>query len=653
MSEHQRQKKRRVYLKMASVDEALTRLDGALERLSVGPERCGTETLSVAEAMGRVTARALFAAECNPHYCASAMDGYAVVSSKTAGATEASPKVIQVPGLATPVNTGEPLPQGFDAVIMIEDVHHTVDDDIEIMSAASPWQHVRLLGEDVVATELVVDAGKALSPVDIAALIASQNQSITVTRRPRVALLPTGSEVVAPGTTDPAPGQVIDYDTPLLAGMVSSWGGVPLPLDPVPDDPDRLARSIVNAARDHDLVAVIAGSSAGTADHVPNLIEELGELLVHGVRIAPGKPTAIGVIEGTPVLGIPGYSVAAWTAFELFAKPIVFRLLGAPLEERPKIQATFRRKVPSKSAVLELLRVKLGRVGSDLVAVPLKRGSSAINSLARADGLAVVPEMSEGVSPGEEVTVELLIRPEMVEGSLLAVGSHDLALDLLATELAASRRFRLASVHVGSMGGLRALSQDEAHLAGAHLLDPHDGSYNVSYIQRILPDRRLRLVHLVDRDVGLMVERGNPKSICSIADMGRDDVVMINRQRGAGTRVLLDHLLDTEGIDARRILGYEREVTTHTMVAAAVVGGAADTGLGIRAAAQALHLDFVPLTRERYDLVIPTEHWDHPGVAFLLDSIRGKDSRSRRFREAVTALGGYSLEESGEIIYEQ
>ncbi len=288
-------------------------------------------------------------------------------------------------------------------------------------------------------------------------------------------------------------------------------------------------------------------------------------------------------------------------------------------------------------------------MGSDLVAVPLKRAAGALSSLVQADGLLVVPDMAEGLNAGASAEVELLVPPADIERTVLVVGSHDIALDLLASDLA--RRpdgFRVASVHVGSMGGLRALAQGEAHLAGTHLLDPESEQYNVPYIRRILGGLPLKLINLAYREVGLIVPPGNPKGLRSIEDLARPDLVMINRQRGAGTRVLLDFLLVRAGIEPGSVAGYEREVTTHTMVAAAVSGGAADVGLGIRAAARAMQLDFVPVATERYDLTVPREHLDHPGVRQLLEIIA-----SPAFREAVLALGGYDLTDTGKEMYEQ
>ncbi len=638
------QRKRRVYLKMASVDEARQRFLGA----AAGLPRRKPETVKATEALGRVTAAPVFADASAPHYCAAAMDGFAVKSAATVGATEATPKQLSIPDDAVEINTGDLMPAGYDAVIMIEDVYQPSSDAIEIMEAASPWQHVRLLGEDMVATELILPPGRKLTPADIGALISAQVAEVSVAPRPKVVFVPTGSEVVRPGEPV-SPGDVIDSNSHMLSALVTEWGAVPATEPPTPDDPDALKSALLRACPGCDFVALIAGSSAGTEDYVPGLIEDLGELLVHGVRLAPGKPTALGIVEDTPVIGVPGYPTAAWMAFDLFAKPVICQRQGLPEPRRPRVSAVFRRKVPSKSGTREYARVNVGRVGDQLVAVPLKRGAGVLSSLVQAEGLAVIPEMDEGVDEDVPVDVELLVPPDDVERTILAVGSHDIALDLLASQLAErTGGFRLASAHVGSMGGLRALAHREAHLAGTHLLDPETEEYNVPYVRRVLPTVALKLVNLAWREAGLMLPSGNPKGIQSVNDLARPDVLMINRQRGAGTRVLLDYLLAKAKIDPAAVTGYEREVTTHTMVAAAVSGGAADVGLGIRAAAVAMKVDFIPLASERYDIAIPGEHADHPGVLQLLEAIE-----SERFREAVTALGGYDLADSGKVMYEQ
>jgi putative molybdopterin biosynthesis protein len=294
----------------------------------------------------------------------------------------------------------------------------------------------------------------------------------------------------------------------------------------------------------------------------------------------------------------------------------------------------------------EYLRVTLGRVGDRIVATPLTRGAGVVSSLVRADGIARIPRFSEGVHAGAAVSVELLRSLSEIERTIVAIGSHDLALDLLASFLQrVSPGTRLSSANVGSYGGLVALKRSEAHLAGSHLLDEVTGEYNRAFIRQVIPELEVILVNLSYRDQGWIVPRGNPKQVLALEDLTRAGVRFVNRQRGSGTRVLLDYELKQRSMDPAAIAGYEREEFTHMAVAAAVMSGAADVGLGILGAARALELDFVPLLRERYDLVVPREHYDSPLLQPLLQVIR-----SGEFRDAVEALGGYGVEDMGRVM---
>ena len=636
---------RKVYLEDIPLDEARRRFERALGLANaVGP--IDAERAPLAQALGRVTAETVWAAISSPHYHGAAMDGAAVAARDTLGASEANPIRLDVGSQATWVDTGDPLPAGADAVVMIEHIQ-TVGGQIEIMAPVAPWQHVRAMGEDIVATELVLPEGRVLGPVDLGAAAACGRSELAVRRRPRVAILPTGSELVE-GGTDLRPGDIIDSNSLMLAGQVTEWGGEAHRL-PITPDEYRLLRERIDAALDeYDAVLVNAGSSAGSEDYTARIVGELGELLVHGVAIRPGHPVILGVARGKPILGIPGYPVSAVLTAELFARPLVYRLLGAVPPERPTIAATMTRKVLSPMGEDEYLRVKLGKVGDRVTATPLQRGAGVIMSLVRADGLVVIPRLSEGVHAGAAVTVELLRRPEELERTILAIGSHDLTLDLLSSELGKlCPGASLSSSNVGSLGGLIALQRGECHLAGSHLLDEESGEYNLSYVRRLLPGRPILLVNLVYRDQGLIVRAGNPKQVRGLDDLVREDVQFVNRQKGAGTRVLLDYRLRQIDVDPSRIKGYEREEFTHLTVAASVASGTADAGLGILAAARALKLDFVPILKERYDLVIPREQYESELLRPLLDLIRGD-----QFRRQVEALGGYDTSEMGKIVGE-
>lgn len=638
--------RRKVYLEDIPLDEALGKFYGALEgigALKPLPE----EQVPLVEALGRVTARPVWARLSSPHYHGAAMDGVAVRAEDTRGASETSPIRLKIGEQAQWVDTGDPLPPGCNAVIMQEQVQEVGDGLIEIMAPVAPWQHVRALGEDIVATELVLPEGHTLRPQDLGAIAACGHTQVAVRRKPLVAIIPTGTELVPPGA-DLKPGNIIEFNSLMLAGLVEEWGGSPTRRPIVPDDYDQVKAAVQAALADHDLVAVNAGSSAGSEDYTAPVIAALGEVLVHGVAIRPGHPVVLGVAAHKPVVGIPGYPVSTVLTFELVVKPLIYRWLGCAPPQRPRMEALMTRKVLSPLGEDEFLRVKLGRVGERVVATPLPRGAGVIMSLVRADGLVRIPRFSEGVHAGARVTVELLRRPEEIENTIVAIGSHDLTLDLLADWLHKENpRLYFSSSNVGSLGGLLALQRGEAHLAGAHLLDEETGEYNVPYVRRLLAGQKVFVVHLADREQGLIVPPGNPKGIARLEDLGREDVVFINRQRGSGTRVLLDHRLKELGIEPALIKGYEREEYTHLGVAAAVASGAADAGLGVMAAARALRLGFVPLLKERYDLVIPEVHYRSPLLRPLLDLLGRQD-----FRREVEALGGYDASEMGCVVAE-
>src|SRR4051812_22727252 len=636
---------RKVYLEDIPLDEARRRYDAALSAAGAC-QPLPSERVPVGEALGRVTAGPVWAAISNPHYHGAAMDGAAVRAEETRGASEATPIRLRVGPEAEWVDTGDPLPAGMNAVIMVEHIH-SYGHEIEIMAPVAPWQHVRSMGEDIVATELVLPEGKKLSPVDLGAAAACGHPYLEVRRRPRVAIFPTGSELVEPGT-NVKPGDIVEFNSLMLAGQVTEWGGEPH-RQPITADEYELLKSRMTAALDlYDMVLVNAGSSAGSEDYTARIVGELGQVVVHGCAIRPGHPIILGVARGKPIIGIPGYPVSAVLTSELFVKPLIYRLLGTTEPTRPKLTATISRKILSPMGEDEFLRVKLGRVGGRLIATPLQRGAGVIMSLVRADGIALIPRLSEGLLAGAEVEVDLLRRPDEIDRTIVAIGSHDLTLDLLSSELSkAHTGLSLSSSNVGSLGGLIAIQRGEAHILGPHLLDEQTGEYNVSYIKRFLPGRQIVLVNLVYRDQGLIVPKGNPRGLKGLDDLLEGDIQFVNRQRGAGTRVLLDFQLAQRGASPGQIHGYEREEYTHLAVAAAVAGGSADTGLGILAAARALHLDFVPILKERYDLVVPRELFESDLLRPLLELIRGPD-----FRRQVEALGGYDTSQMGEVVAE-
>ena len=598
------------------------------------------------DALGRITSEAVIAKISSPFYHSAAMDGYAVRFIDTFGSSETRPRRLNVPLQAIAIDTGDPMPDGFDAVIMIEDVEKISEAEIEILKPATPWQHVRLVGEDIVATELIISENHVIRPVDMAAMLASGHTTVMVRRRPVVSIIPTGTELVEPGS-ELKKGDIIDFNSTMLAGMATEYGAHAVRRQIVKDDAELLRQTILDALADADLVVINAGSSAGREDFTVDVIAGLGEVLVHGVSIKPGKPVILGIVKGKPVIGIPGYPVSAALTFALFVKPLIYSLLGLNAPGPDTITAKLSRQVASSLGQEEFIRVKIGSVSGSLIATPVTRGAGALMSLVRADGIIRVPAESEGIAAGHPVTVELLRSTRDIENTLVCIGSHDNALDVLGNYLRKKYpAYSLSSAHVGSMGGLLALKRGEAHLAGTHLLDEETGEYNASYIRKLLPDTKIVLVNLVYRTQGFVVPKGNPKGINGFEDLRRTDVVFVNRQAGAGTRLLTDLYLKKIKIDPKDVKGYYHEEFTHMAVAAAVLSGAADTGLAVLSAAQALDLDFVPVAQERYDLAIPWDFYDTPMIQALLGIIR----TDQEFRERIVSMGGYGVADMGNVI---
>ncbi|HLA87116.1 MAG TPA: molybdopterin biosynthesis protein [Anaerolineales bacterium] len=672
-----------VYLHDIPLPQAQSRLREALQDVNLW-RVLGTETIPLDEnALGRITAEPIWALVSSPHYHASAMDGFAVRAEDTNGAQPSSPVQLpvsssQLTGRAQYVDTGDPLPEWANAVIPIENVE-SLDEHGEITSvirqpssvriraAVAPWSHVRPLGEDIVATQLVLPAGHTLRPVDLGAIAASGHQNITVARKPKVAILPTGTELVPIGSKLKS-GDILEYNSLVMAAQIKAMGGEPTRYPITKDNFDSIFERVQAAAQTHDLILLNAGSSAGAEDFSAKVVEKLGQLLVHGVAVRPGHPAILGMIEetlnvkrSTLIIGVPGYPVSSALTVDIFVEPIIAKWLGRRPNELPAEMATLTRKLVSPAGDDDYVRVAVGKVGGRLLAAPLSRGAGVITSLVQADGLALIPSGVQGYEAGEQVKVHLYRSRAEIEKTIFCIGSHDMTLDLLAQFLAKYNR-RFASSNVGSQGGLVALRRGEAHMAGSHLLDPNNGEYNISYIRQYMPNIPVKVIALVGRDQGLIVRQGNPKGIKSLGDLSSSErspqrkaraepsrsVLFVNRQRGAGTRVLLDYHLKLMAISPESIVGYSQEEYTHLGVATAVASGRADCGLGIAAAAQALDLGFIPLFQERYDLVIPKQFAEDDLLAPLFELLA-----DRGFREAVSQLKGYDVSVMGNVILEE
>ena len=606
---------------------------------------CGKiERIPVFESCGRVTARAVYAHICAPHYAASAMDGVAVTAKDTFGATETTPVKLQ-PGQFIVLDTGDPIPEGCDAVIMVEDIVKNEDGSITIHAAAAPWQHIRQIGEDICAGEMILPSNMTVSPAAIGAMIAGGVLEIEVIRKPIVGIIPTGDEIIPP-CTDPKPGDILEFNGAIFSAMVKSWGAEARVYPIVPDKFDKIKEMAAKAASECDMVLLNAGSSAGREDFSAKVIRELGQVLYHGIAIKPGKPAILGCQGSVPILGVPGYPVSGIIVIEQLLKPLVDCWLGVPAAAAQYARATLTRPVVSGLKYQEFVRTRMGCVGGRLMASPLSRGSGVVSSFMKADGILEVPQGLEGYEAGAEVNVRLLSPMEKLQNTLVVIGSHDPLLDELADMLHLENPdLYMSSSHVGSMGGIMAIRRGEAHAAGCHLLDTTDGSYNRSFIKKYFPKGGVHLVSCVGRQQGLMVAKGNPLNIQKFSDIARNGIRYVNRQNGSGTRILTDYLCKQEKLDTASIYGYDREELTHTSVAAQIASSSADAGMGIYSAAKLYDLDFIPICIEEYDLIIPDHAWDTPMVGQLLSILK-----SDAFREKLLRLGGYTLENPGEVI---
>ncbi len=603
-----------------------------------------TETIPIYEACGRITAGPVYAVICAPHYAASAMDGVAVNAKDTFGATETTPITLTAQQHIV-LDTGDPIPEGCDAVIMVEDIVKNDDGSITIHDAAAPWQHIRQIGEDVCAGEMILPSYMEVSPSAIGAMIAGGVLEIEVIKKPVVGIIPTGDEIIPP-CVDPKPGDILEFNSSIFSAMVRQWGAEAKTYPIVPDKFDQIKAMVQQASDECDMVLLNAGSSAGREDYSARVIRELGEVKYHGIAMKPGKPAILGCKGAVPILGVPGYPVSGILVIEELLRPLVDQWLKSPRAARQYAKASLTRPVVSGLKYQEFVRVRLGFVGDRLMASPLSRGSGVVSSFMKADGIMEVAQGVEGYEAGSEVDVRLLCPIEKLNNTLVVIGSHDPLLDELGDFMHVENKdVFMSSAHVGSMGGIMALRRGEAHAAGCHLLDTNTGEYNKSFIKKYFPKGGVRLVRCVGRQQGLMLAAGNPKNIQKFSDIAKPGVRYVNRQKGSGTRILVDYLCSKENIDVSKIYGYDREELTHTSVAAQIASGSADAGMGIYSAAQLYGLDFIPICIEEYDLLIPEASWNTPMVQQMLATLQ-----SIEFQEKLLMMGGYTLENPGEVI---
>lgn len=630
--------KRNLYLKTIPVEEALDKYYSALREKGILDKFI--EEVLTTESLGRVTSEAIYA-KCNsPLFNAAAMDGICVDSKITKNTSEEKPVVLKLGLDYKIVDTGDAIKPPFDAVIMAEDVIEIDDETIKIMSPVAPWENVRPIGEDIVVGEMILESNHKIKPIDIGALIAGGILSFKCHKKLNVGITPTGDEIISP-KENPKEGDIIDSNSYMIKALVDNAGGIGKRYDIVEDDYEKIKSQLKKSIAENDISIINAGSSAGTEDYSVHILRELGEVIVHGVSMKPGKPVILAIVDGKPVIGLPGYPISAYLAFDLFVKP----LLCHDKNNDDEIEAVSSNRLVSSLKHREYVRVKVGRVEDKYVASPLNRGAASQMSMVRADGLLIIPQNSEGVESGETVKIKLIKDRKSIDNTLVSIGSHDVLMDIVADLMANKyENFTLSSTHVGSMGGLMALKRGETIIAPTHLLDENDGTYNINILKEIFGKGKVSLIKGFDRIQGIMVKKGNPLGIKGIEDLPK--YKFVNRQRGAGTRVLLDYKLKKLGIDPKSIDGYDKEVSTHMAVAASVESPYVDCGLGVKSAADSMGLDFIDVGIEEYDFAILTKNLEDKKVKAFIDIIK-----SDNLHKKLDKLGGYGYSRLGEIIH--
>lgn len=604
------------------------------------------EWIDSSEALGRITSEPIFAHHSMPHYHASAMDGIAVRAEDTYLAHEQNPIQLKRNEDFIYVDTGNEIPSPFNAVIMIENVDELSEDLVEIIEPASPWAHIRPIGEDIVQEEMLFPQGHRIRPVDIGVLLASQSTKINVVKKPTVTVIPTGNELVLPGG-EAAPGNLIEFNGTVISNFIKEWGGDPKLHSIVKDNPDHIKEALLNAVQTSDIVVINAGSSAGSKDYTVHLIEELGQVFTHGVATRPGKPVVLGKIKDTIVVGIPGYPVSAYLALEWFVRPLVCDYLGIMEPKRPTLKVKLGRRIVSTMGAEDFVRMTIGPVNGEYIANPLTRAAGVTMSLVKADGMLLVPPDVLGYEQGDEVELELLKPVEEIDHAVVFNGSHDLTIDILSSFLRQeSKGAKIMSSHVGSMAGIMAIRKGEAQIAGIHLLDPETKEYNRSYVEKYLAGQDVVLYPFLKRNQGWLLPQGNPLEIENVTDIVNRHALYVNRQKGAGTRILFDLLLKESGITPDEINGYEREMFSHLAVAAEVKGSPKAVGLGIFPAAKSMGLDFIPVADEDYDLLMSKTFFESEQGQQLIRIIR-----SEEFKARVEAIGGYSVVQDADPIF--
>ena len=640
--------KRKVFRELVTLEEAFQKIMETFK-----PRPLDMEKVPLTEALGRVLAEDVYSPLDVPSFDRATMDGYAVRAQDTYGADEENPVRLTLIGRveageapsftvrereAGEVATGAPLPHGADAVVPVE-YTSLKGEIIKAYRAVHPGENVASAGSDLMAGELALWRGSLLTPREIGVLAAIGMAEVPCYVKPKVYVASTGGELTEPGKPL-IHGKIYNINSYSLMAAVAETGCQPIHFGIIPDEAEKLKEKIQEGIGQGDLFMVSGGTSAGAGDLLYRVVESLGEILFHGVAVRPGKPTLAAKIEGKPFFGLPGYPASALMVFHRLFSPFLRAMAGLPLEaEESWVKARAGEKIFSAQGRRDLIPVHVVEAQEKGYTVfPLEGGSGAITSLADADGFLEIHENKTLLEEGEPVKVRLF-GIKLKPAHLTIIGSHCLGLETLLRLLREEKpdtSFKVVST--GSMGGLAALRRGLADLAGIHLLDPETGQYNISFIKRYGLEGKTALFRGYLRRQGFLLLKENPKGFKGIEDLLRPDVKFINRNRGSGTRMLLDFYLAKLAEErslkledlAEKIKGYSWEVKSHSAMAMAILQGRADVGLGVESAASLYGLEFIPLATEQYDFAVKLDRLEKPAVKAFLQTLS-----SERFKEIL------------------
>ncbi|MGM0472416.1 MAG: substrate-binding domain-containing protein [Bacillota bacterium] len=605
---------RSIYLNKVSLAEAKQKI---IDQIDSSNQQWATEVVSVREAVGRISAQQVSAKRSAPHYYAAAMDGIAVQAESTFGASDRMPVELTLGKEAILIDTGDPLPAEFDSVIMIENVKQLAEDRVEITSSAAPGQNIRSIGEDFFKEESLITANSKITPADSGGLLAAGVTEIEVKSQPEVAILPTGTELIDPAVQDLKPGEIVEYNSQVISSQLVEWGAKPEVMDSLADDYERIKNKLLELSQQYDLVVLIAGSSAGREDYTAQIIDQLGELLFHGVAIKPGKPMLAGVVNDTLVLGVPGYPVSAYLSSQLVLKPVIEQLLNYQLTRTETLVAELTQDLTSKLGSEEFIRVNIAQVGDSWKAVPLSRGAGIINSVMKCDGFLRIPALGQGLNKGETVEVELRAGIDYQQN--LLVGSSEQIISSKLENSASTTGLNLKLKKVDRELSLEYLDQQMLNLAIIEVAESEAEEALIADLQ--LKDQVV--LDLADFEVGLAFLAAEVE-INNLTDLVEQDLSLINQPANSASRLLLEQQLASQGLTAGEINGYQRTAASYLGAANLVASGLAEVGVSSRLAADRLDLDFVSLGRVELKLVIPPIELERDLVQDLVHMIKTK-----------------------------